>query len=489
MTTNIDQQNQMKTFVIDTNVFIHRPDAILSFKENEVVIPLWVLEELDRLKTFSDEKGRNARHAIRFLDAASRSGKLSEGVKLENGTILRVAMSHGNSMPQGFLEDKTDNKIILAAYELQQQGRQVFFVSKDINARVKATALGLKAVDYEKQKVNFSKLYAGYSHLDASEDTMRTLAEEGFIPWNDNPTPNFFFILSHKSKPEETLLARYHAKRGGLVYVDYKMPAVAGIRPLNDNPTPNFFFILSHKSKPEETLLARYHAKRGGLVYVDYKMPAVAGIRPLNDEQRIAFDLLLDDDVQLVSLVGKAGTGKTLLAMAAGLALTLERKSYTRVLVSRPVIPMGKDIGYLPGAKNEKLSHWMQPLFDNLEFILSVYHKQNIKSVDHLIQNRTIELEALSYIRGRSLPNQFIVIDEAQNLSPHEIKTIVSRAGEGSKVVLTGDPYQIDSPYLDANSNGLSFLAEAFKAQAIAGHVTLEKSERSALAELATELL
>jgi PhoH-like ATPase len=440
MTTNIDQQNQMKTFVIDTNVFIHRPDAILSFKENEVVIPLWVLEELDRLKTFSDEKGRNARHAIRFLDAASRSGKLSEGVKLENGTILRVAMSHGNSMPQGFLEDKTDNKIILAAYELQQQGRQVFFVSKDINARVKATALGLKAVDYEKQKVNFSKLYAGYSHLDASEDTMRTLAEEGFIPWNDNPTPNFFFILSHKSKPEETLLARYHAKRGGLVYVDYKMPAVAGIR-------------------------------------------------PLNDEQRIAFDLLLDDDVQLVSLVGKAGTGKTLLAMAAGLALTLERKSYTRVLVSRPVIPMGKDIGYLPGAKNEKLSHWMQPLFDNLEFILSVYHKQNIKSVDHLIQNRTIELEALSYIRGRSLPNQFIVIDEAQNLSPHEIKTIVSRAGEGSKVVLTGDPYQIDSPYLDANSNGLSFLAEAFKAQAIAGHVTLEKSERSALAELATELL
>ncbi|KGE71278.1 PhoH [Spirochaeta lutea] len=430
----------MKSFVIDTNVLIHRPDAILSFKENEVVIPLWVLEELDRLKTFSDEKGRNARHAIRFLDSASRSGRLSEGVKLENGTILRVVMSHGDSMPRGFLEDKTDNKIILAAYELQQQGRQVFFVSKDINARVKATALGIKAVDYEKQKVNFSKLYAGYSHLDVSEDTLRTLEEEGFIPWNDNPTPNFYFVLSTKNQPNDTFLARYHADRGGLVYVDYKMPAVAGIR-------------------------------------------------PLNDEQRIAFDLLMDDDIQLVSLVGKAGTGKTLLAMAAGLALTLERKNYTRVLVSRPVIPMGKDIGYLPGAKNEKLSHWMQPLFDNLEFILSVYHKQNIKSVDHLIQNRTIELEALSYIRGRSLPNQFIVIDEAQNLSPHEIKTIVSRAGEGSKVVLTGDPYQIDSPYLDANSNGLSYLAEAFKAQKIAGHVTLEKSERSALAELAAELL
>jgi PhoH-like ATPase len=203
----------------------------------------------------------------------------------------------------------------------------------------------------------------------------------------------------------------------------------------------------------------------------------------------MAFEVLLDPSVNLVSLVGKAGTGKTLLALAAGLRMTLEDHLYSRVLVSRPVIPLGKDIGYLPGAKSEKLSHWMEPLFDNLEYLLSVYHKQNIKNAEQLMNNRVIELEALSYIRGRSLPGQFIIIDEAQNLSPHEIKTIVSRAGEGSKVVLTGDPYQIDSPYLDSNSNGLSFLVETFKGQDVFGHVTLNRSERSRLAELAAELL
>ncbi|NCN05234.1 MAG: PhoH family protein [Spirochaetales bacterium] len=429
----------MKSFVIDTNVLIHRPDAILSFKDNEVVIPLWVLEELDRLKTFSDERGRNARHAIRFIDGVSKNSNLSEGVKLENGSTLRVIMSTG-SMPTGFLEDKTDNKIILSAYELQQQGRQVFFVSKDINARVKAMALGIRAVDYEKQKVNYDKLYSGYGRIDASQETLGNLRATGSIPWNDNPTPNFYLILTDKSDPENNEIARYRAETSTLSLVDHRLPSVAGIR-------------------------------------------------PMNHQQRMAMDLLLDDSVSLVSLVGKAGTGKTLLAMAAGLYLTMEKKSYSRVLVSRPVVPMGKDIGYLPGAKNEKLSHWMQPLFDNLEYIFSVYHKQNVKTLDQLIANKIIELEALSYIRGRSLPGQYIVIDEAQNLSPHEIKTIVSRAGEGSKVVLTGDPQQIDSPYLDANSNGLSYLAEAFKAQTIAGHVTLEKSERSRLAELAAELL
>jgi PhoH-like ATPase len=218
-------------------------------------------------------------------------------------------------------------------------------------------------------------------------------------------------------------------------------------------------------------------------------MPAIAGVRALNHQQRMALELLLDEGVHLVTLIGIAGTGKTLLAIAAGLRQVLEDKIYNRVLISRPVVPLGKDIGYLPGAKNEKLSHWMQPLFDNLEYILSVYKRPNMKSADQLINNRIIELEALSYIRGRSLPGQYIIIDEAQNLSPHEIKTIVSRAGEGSKVVLTGDPYQIDSPYLDANSNGLSYLVEVFKGHEIYGHVTLLKSERSRLAELAAELL
>ncbi|MFP4374716.1 MAG: PhoH family protein [Spirochaetaceae bacterium] len=433
------QKGELKTFVIDTNVLIHRPDAILSFKDNEVVVPLWVLEELDRLKTFSDERGRNARHAIRFLDRAGRHGTLSEGVKIENGSILRVVLADPELMPSDLLHDSADNKIILTAYQMQREGKQVFFVSKDINARVKATALGLKAVDYEKQKVNIDKLYAGYSTLDATSETMEELEREGELQWNEVLPPNHFVILRDRNAGEH--------------------------------------------------VLGRYDHETGFIRFVDHKMPSVAGVRPLNDEQRMAFDVLLDPAVNLVSLVGKAGTGKTLLALAAGLRMTLEDRLYTRVLVSRPVIPLGKDIGYLPGAKSEKLAHWMEPLFDNLEYLLSVYHKQNIKSAEQLINNRVIELEALSYIRGRSLPGQFIIIDEAQNLSPHEIKTIVSRAGEGSKVVLTGDPYQIDSPYLDSNSNGLSFLVETFKGQDVFGHVTLNRSERSRLAELAAELL
>jgi PhoH-like ATPase len=429
----------VKTFVIDTNVFIHRHDAMLSFRDNEVVIPLWVLEELDRLKTYSDERGRNARHAIRLIDEIGRHGNLRDGVKMENGSTLRVALAYEASPPRDMLEDKADNKIILAAYDLMQKGRTVFFVSKDINARVKATALGIRAVDYEKQKVNADKLYTGYTELDVSRDTLESLRTNKRIRWPDSLPPNHYLILNERTTGQASV--------------------------------------------------GRIDAEPGELVFVDYKMPAVAGVRPLNHQQRMAFDLLLDESVELVSMIGKAGTGKTLLAIAAGLKMTLEDKRYSRVLVSRPVIPMGKDIGYLPGAKNEKLSHWMQPLFDNLEFVMSVYKRPNLKSTEQLINSRIIELEALSYIRGRSLPGQFIIIDEAQNLSPHEIKTIVSRAGEGSKVVLTGDPQQIDSPYLDANSNGLSFLIEAFKGLDIFGHATLLKSERSRLSELAAELL
>lgn len=433
------RSDQLKTFVIDTNVLIHRPDAILSFRDNEVVVPLWVLEELDRLKTFSDERGRNARHAIRFLDERGRMGNVREGVKIENGITLRFAMTKPDTVTRDMLEDKADNKIILTAAALQEEGRRVFFVSKDINARAKATALGLKAVDYEKQKVDIRTLYSGYANVDTRPDVYAELREQGTVEWSDTLPPNCFVIL--------------------------------------------------HDKDHEEEIIGRYLAKEQRLQYVDHKMPSVAGIRPLNDEQRMAFDLLLDPDVALVTLVGKAGTGKTLLAIAAGIRQVIEDKQYTRVLVSRPVIPLGKDIGYLPGAKNEKLSHWMQPLFDNLELILDVYHRPNAKTVDQLVNNGTIELEALSYIRGRSLPGQFIIIDEAQNLSPHEVKTIVSRAGAESKVVLTGDPYQIDSPYLDSNSNGLTFLVDAFKGQQLFGHVIMTRSERSRLAELAAELL
>jgi PhoH-like ATPase len=253
---------------------------------------------------------------------------------------------------------------------------------------------------------------------------------------------------------------------------------------------PNQYLILRAGGESITIHMSRFNKAHNTVVSIPSSLSEpIMGIRPLNTQQRIAFDLLLNDDIKLVTLVGKAGTGKTLLSLAAGLQKTMEEKKYTRVLLSRPVIPMGKDIGYLPGAKNQKMSHWMQPLFDNLEYIIDVAHRQNLKSIDQVMNNKIIEIEALTYIRGRSLPRQYIIIDEAQNLSPHEVKTIVSRAGEGTKVVLTGDPYQIDNPYLDAESNGLTCLVEAFRDVELAGHVTLGHSERSPLAELASELL
>ncbi|MBN2508939.1 MAG: PhoH family protein [Spirochaetales bacterium] len=429
----------MKTFVIDTNVFIHKPDAALSFKDNEIVVPLWVLEELDKLKTFSDEKGRSARQAIRFLDEVTKQGDISQGIKLDNGSVLSVSLAHAKADSLDLSLERVDNKILLCAVALQKEGRQVFFVSKDINARVKATALGIRAVDYEKQKVNYQDLYPGVKDIESSVEKITELKARGVLDWD--------------------------------------LPAIANEFLWLKNPKLNDFAIGMYQSAAKQ------------LEFVETSILPVCGISPLNEKQAMAFRLLMDPSVQIVTLVGKAGTGKTLLAMAAGLYHVLESHEYTKVLVSRPVIPMGKDIGYLPGAKNEKLSHWMQPLFDNLDYILSNYKKPNIKNVEALMTHNLIEVEALTYIRGRSLPHQFIVIDEAQNLSPHEIKTIVSRAGQDTKIVLTGDPQQIDSPYLDANSNGLTYLVEAFKGQEVYGHVLLDRSERSLLAELAAELL
>jgi PhoH-like ATPase len=433
--------NPVKTFVIDTNVFIHRPDAILSFRDNEIVIPLWVLEELDNLKKSREERGRNARESIRLLDELSRHGDLKQGVKMENGSTLRVWIGSGRNpagMPLDLETDKNDNKILMAAYTLQQEGKQVFFVSKDISARLKAAALGIKAVDYEKQKVNIDALYRGYTEMDVGQDSLQELVRSGAIPWNARLVPNEFVVL-REAKNGETTLSRY----------DYRDSHLQFVAPLD----------------------------------------AVCGIRPMNRNQEMALNVLLDDSISVVTLVGKAGTGKTLLALAAGLNKALTEERFSRVLLARPIIPMGKDIGYLPGDKIDKLSNWMQPVYDNLEYILSVDRKLRDLSVEQLISRRLIEIEALTYIRGRSLPNQYIIIDEAQNLSPHEVKTVVSRAGTGTKVVLTGDPYQIDTPYLDSNSNGLTFLVEAFKGQKLFAHVTLEKSERSPLAELAAELL
>ena len=435
-------RERAKTFVVDTNVLIHRPDAILSFKNSEVVIPIWVLEELDKLKTEHEGRGRSARAAIRFINEISRHGNLQQGVKMDNGGLMRVILDYDKSVEESLSSAKMDNKIILCAKYLQKHNKNVFFVSKDINARIKAISIGIKAVDYEKHKVDIQSLYEGFRELDGERKIIETLLKDGVAPAPEaNMYPNQYVLLKEGGESRTFHMARYNKQDQTVVHVT---------------------------SSLEEPIM---------------------GIRPLNPQQRIALDLLLNDDIKLVTLVGKAGTGKTLLSLAAGLLKTMDEKKYTRVLLSRPVIPMGKDIGYLPGAKNQKMSHWMQPLFDNLEYIIDVAHRQNLKSIDQVMNNKVIEIEALTYIRGRSLPKQYIIIDEAQNLSPHEVKTIVSRAGEETKVVLTGDPYQIDNPYLDAESNGLTCLVEAFRDIDLAGHVTLGHSERSPLAELASELL
>lgn len=439
-----------KTFVLDTNVLLHNAESIESFADNVVVLPMAVIEELDKFKAQNDELGRNARQVIRRIDALRGAGNLRDGVPLTSDGMLKIASDLAvDADKSGLVADVPDNRILRIAYKLMSDGEHVVFVSKDINARLKADALGLQAVDFEKQKINFDELYSGYSEVQVEEDV---------IP----------------------------AFHGAEVFELEGLGAY-----------PNEFLLLRNQSNGKNTALARV-VKKGVVKHLSNRFDKVWNIRSRNVEQRIALELLMDPDVQIVTLVGQAGTGKTLLALAAALQSTIQNRSYDRILVSRPIIPLGKDIGYLPGAKEEKLLHWMQPIFDNLALLLhdatESSGKKRVKrsaqeSIDRLISDRLLELEALTYIRGRSIPRQYVIVDEAQNLTPHEVKTIVSRSGEHTKMVLTGDPYQIDNPYLDASSNGLTYAAERLKDFDLHGHVTLQRSERSKLAAVAAEQL
>lgn len=440
-----------KTFVLDTNVLLHNSDSIESFADNTVIIPMAVIEELDRFKAHNDELGRNARQVIRRLDVLRSKGNLRDGVPLEKNGFLKIVSNSFNQEDRPFDADIPDNRIIQVAYSILQQGENVIFVSKDINARIKADAIGLKAVDFEKQTVNFSELYSGYNEIEVEGKLVDKFVEDKTLRIDESLTqfPNQFVMLIDEENNKHTALGRV--------------------------------------------------AETGLINILPSKHERIWNIRSRNREQRMALELLMDKNVQIVTLVGQAGTGKTLIALAAALHSTIKDKAFDRILVSRPIVPLGKDIGYLPGDKDEKLSHWMQPIFDNLIYLLRegmepVDGKKKVKNtpmtrMDQLFSDDIIELEALTYIRGRTIPGQFVIVDEAQNLTPHEVKTIVSRAGEGTKMVLTGDPYQIDNPYLDASSNGLTYAAERLKAQQIHGHVTLINSERSHLAAIAAAYL
>lgn len=457
-----------KTFVLDTNVLLHDPQALTRFEDNHIVIPIEVVEEIDRFKRDPAEKGRNARQVSRLLDDLRGRGNLADGVPNgDQGGTLKVVFCRSETLatlPPELKAGNGDNNILAVALEQQRLeaviGDQppVVLVTKDTNLRIKADAVGLIAEDYTSDRVAIADLYPGFCELWVSAEQMDRV----------------------KLSP-------------GLELDGLTLPA-----PLQANEGVT----LIDQAQPTHTLLARFNAATQTLQPLQHAPKAKLGrIHPRNREQTFALDLLLDPDIQLITLVGKAGTGKTLLALAAGLNQVADERIYERLLVTRPVISLGKELGFLPGDLEEKMGPWMQPIIDNLDFLLGGEEQQRGVAASRgghrpprsnwgdLKTMGLLEVEAISYIRGRSIPRQYMVVDEAQNLTPHEVKTIVTRVGEGTKIVLTGDPYQIDNPYVDAESNGLTWLVERFKGQPLAGHVTLQRGERSELAELAANLL
>jgi len=438
-----------KTYVLDTNVVLHDPLAVYKFEDNTVVLPIFVIEEVDQFKKELSELGQNARHISRILDELrNQNGRtLDQGVPLEaTGGELRVAVP--SEMPKRARgPGEMDRFILQMALDLRDQNPDdpLIFVTMDTNLRIRADALGLKAETYEGGRVSIDELYSGVVTVDVGRDVVDQLAQ--------------------------------------------REPVDASV--LDVELYPHAGLVLRESGQSRHTALGRFDPKSGTIVPLRVGREGVWRVRPRNLEQYFALDMLLSPEIHLVTLVGKAGTGKTLLAIAAGLQSVVQDAAYTRMLVSRPIFPMGRDVGYLPGTVEEKLNPWMQPIFDNLEYIFSSGRGRmsEYRNYEELLASGVIQVEPLTYIRGRSLPHQFLVVDEAQNLTPHQVKTVITRCGADTKIVLTGDPYQIDNPYVDAASNGLIVVAQRFQNEAIGAHVTLSKGERSELAERATQLL
>jgi PhoH-like ATPase len=434
-----------KNYVLDTNVLLHDPRAIFRFEDNNVIIPIYVIEEVDQFKREGSERGRNARHIARALDELrDKGGSLARGVTLDSGGTLRVAVpSRRLELPSAIDHTAMDQAILQTAFDVRENdgGRPTVFVTMDTNLRIRADALGMVSQTYENQRVEADQLTSGIVDLEIDGEEIDAFFRDGKLTPRDN------------------------------------------------NWAPNTCVLMRDRTNPSHTALGRFDGTKKAITALRVPREGVMGVRPRNKEQSFAIDLLLDESVRLVTLVGKAGTGKTLLALAAGLKRTMEDAAYTRMLVSRPVMPLGRDIGFLPGDVDEKLNPWMQPIFDNLEFLFSSGSRKGPRAYAELLESGQIQVEPLTYIRGRSLPQQFIIVDEAQNLTPHEVKTIITRSGDGTKIVLTGDPGQIDNPYVDSASNGLTIAAERFRGEKLAAHIVLAKGERSDLAELAANML
>jgi len=440
---------ERKIFVLDTSVILYSHDAILNFGEHDVGIPITVLEELDNFKKGNDIKNFEAREFIRFLDNLSANHMLQNWIPLngKNKGSFKVLMASDSQLDAEkiFDDPKADHKILNAALKLQQEtkDKKVVLVTKDISLRLKAKSLNLPAEDYETGKIkNVNSLYTGKTVIEnVSPDKINALYENGACEPSD--------ILGKK--------ARY--------------------------PSNNYFILRSDKKSG----LAFYNPASKKIEKVEKR--TVYGIKPRNAEQTFAIHAILNPEVRLVTISGVAGTGKTLLALAGALE---QRHEYKQIYLARPIVPLSnKDIGYLPGDIKSKLNPYMEPLWDNLKFIQNQFNESDKEyaRITDMVNKEKLVITPLAYIRGRSISNVFFIVDEAQNLTPHEVKTIITRAGEKTKIVFTGDIYQIDTPYLDSQSNGLSYLIDRLQGHALYAHITLEKGERSELANLANELL
>lgn len=440
-----------KIYVLDTNVLLQDPNAVFSFQDNEVVIPAVVLEEIDSKKRYMNEIGRNARHVSKLIDGFRQTGRLHEKILLDGGGSLRIELNHRSfqQLQEIFIEKTNDNRILAVAKnisleeETKADGKPVILVSKDALLRVKADAIGILAEDFLSDRVvEIDHLYTGFQELYVDGEYVKDFYNHGEIEAGKLPGkqyhPNEFLLLKDSLGSSASAIA-----------------------------------MADHTGERLKKLVCQYDS--------------IWGIKPRNVQQTMAAELLFRNDIQLVTMIGKAGTGKTLLALAAGLMQTEDLRQYKKLLVARPIVPVGKDIGYLPGEKQEKLRPWMQPIYDNLEYLFNTKKPGELDAI--LAGMGSIEVEALTYIRGRSIPDQYIIIDEAQNLTKHEVKTILTRVGERSKIVFMGDPEQIDHPYLDEYNNGLSYVLESFKNEPEAGHIRLMKGERSGLAQLAADIL
>mgnify|MGYP000561879647 FL=1 len=443
-----------KIFILDTNVLIHDPEAMFSFDDNDVYLPIYVIEEIDKLKEYNDRVGKSARETSRNIEKLRKEEKnsnlsLLEGLKNSTGGTFRIVLGENDSVniPDSLNKNLTDNKIIGQALRIKNENkkRKVILVSKDMNVRIKANVLGMETVDYVKDQIDINQLYEGWREIEISSDLFSLLEKAPIINWD----------LVLKEEPKANELIRF-----------------------------------KNSNKEILTIYKKEREKLEKQVFADTK---VWGVFARNTEQKQAMELLMDERIKLVTLVGKAGTGKTLLAIATALEQVVERKLYKKIFIARPVVPMGNDIGFLPGTEKEKMQPWMLPIYDNIEFLASNKGQTSSNEAEKVVAGLEslglLKVEPLTYIRGRSIPQGFIIIDEAQNLTPHEVKTIITRVGKDTKIVFTGDPDQIDNPYLDANSNGLAYIAERMKNEILVGHIRLVKGERSEISELASRLL